>query len=484
MRKLFQNKVIIFILTRYFSYVLQFVNSLLIAYFLGPFYLGIWGFLNLALQYLAFGNFGLDLSLNVLLTTGDFSDVKKQANITGIAFLATAFTSLLYLLIGAALVIFGSELFPKYHFNEFLLPVIIISCLNYFNVLFLNVCRAYSIFGPISVFQLIIQAVQLPLFILFRDTSLIWGLLIATCAAHVISAMVFLRKVPFRLHFASDIKILKELYRRGFSLLSYALTFYILLLSTRSVVGYFFTVETMGLFTFACNIASAVIVGLSSLEFVLFPKMLNRFSAQELTPSSVNTFLEVRYLYVATTFFIVVCGLICYPVLLVFFKDYANTITSFSFLVLSQVIIASGFGYTTLIVSKGREYYLVKHGLVALAINLVLSLSSIYLFNVPFHYMPVFLIVAFIYYDFRVITMGRILLNMPTGFATVARDLMPFRLGAPLLVVFFSFATEYQLILNLLALVLFIVLNLKNRSLFTKYVLALFRQPNVIDIKQ
>jgi O-antigen/teichoic acid export membrane protein len=484
LRKLFQNKVVVFILSRYFSYVLQFVNSLLIAYFLGPFYLGIWGFLNLALQYLAFGNFGLDLSLNVLLSTGDFADVKRQSRVSGTAFLATGISSALYLLIALAIVCSGSDLFPKYHFNEYLLPVVFISCLNYFNVLLLNVCRAYSIFGPISIFQTTIQLLQLPMFIMFRNTELIWSLLIVSACAHAISLVIFLRKIPFRMNFKVDFSILKELYRRGFSLLSYALTFYILLLSTRTVVGYFYPVETLGLFTFACNIASAVIVGLSSMEFVLFPKMLNRFSIEQLTPGSVNTFREVRYLYMATTFFVVVCGLLCYPVLLLFFSDYADTVISFSYLVLSQVIISSGFGYATLIVSRGREYYLVVHGLIALFINMIFSILGYYLLAVPFHLMPLFLIFAFIYYDFKVIKMGRSLLGMKNGWLTIARDMMPIRLAIPLLILFASFVTEFTLVMHLCALACFFLLNFRSWPLLRKYTIALFREPNVINIKQ
>lgn len=484
MKKIFKNKVLIFILSRYFSYFLQFVNSLVIAYALGPYYLGVWGFISLVLQYLAFGNFGIDIALNVNLSTSDFNDKEKQSEISSNALAATAITCSFFILLTSVFLFIDTGIFEKYMFTQFIFYLTLIACLNFFNILFLNIFRAHSLFTPISIFQTIVQLAQLPMFLFFEDTQLIHSLLIMMLLAHGISIVVFVKNLPFKIKFKVDPLVIKNLYKRGISLLIYALTFYLLLLSTRSMVSYFYPVETMGLFTFACNIASALIVGLSSLEFVLFPKMLNRLSADEITDKAIQTFTEVRYIYMATAFLVVVIGLICYPVLLHYFNAYASTVEVFSYLVLCQVIISSGFGYSTLIISKGKEMFLVLHGLIALAINLSGTLGAYYFFGINYPVMSLLLIFTFIYYDIQVIRKGRELLKMKSSIFIILNDLLPLRSVIPVILILCAIVTgSYQLFYPL-SLVAFIALNFKAYHVIKKYASLLFNEPAVVNIKK
>lgn len=479
---MFKNKVIIFVATRYFSYLLQFLNSLLVAYILGPYFMGIWGFLALMLQYLNFGNFGIDIALNVTLSTGDLNDNQKQSKIVSNAIMATVFTSVFYLLIGLIINITGISFFDKYMFPHYMILVLVISCLNYFNVLLLNIFRTYSLFTPISIFQTIIQLLQLPMLFVFKGSDLILSLLMMMILAHIISLAVFLKKLPVKISVKLDSKIMGNLYKRGLSLLSYALTFYLLLLSTRSMVGYYFPVETMGLFSFSASIASALIVGLSSLEFVLFPKMLNRLSSNEITEKSILVFKEVRYIYTTTAFLAVILGLICYPLLLIYFKDYKNTETVFSYLVICQIIISSGFGYSTLIISKGQEFFLVIHGLIALGINLIISTAAVYFFQVDYSTLAFTLIFSFVYYDFQVIRKGRALLKMENNFTLVTRDLLSLKSLLVILLMISGILTQHYLLFYALSLVAFIILNYKGFQLVKKYAIMLFHKPSVVNI--
>lgn len=56
----------VFLFTRYITYGLQLVNSILLAIVLGPFYLGIWGFITLMIQYFNQFNFGIAHYFNVV----------------------------------------------------------------------------------------------------------------------------------------------------------------------------------------------------------------------------------------------------------------------------------------------------------------------------------------------------------------------------------------------------------------------------------
>ncbi len=482
MKKLFGNKVIGFVATRYFSYVLQFLNSLFVAWSLGPFYMGVWGFISMIMQYMAFGNLGVDISLNVTLSTGDFKDVERQKRFVSNALFATIITSTIYLFVAVGLVLSGVHFFEKYLFTRYLFPLVLISCFNYFNILFLNVFRAHSIFMPISVFQTLVQLVQLPLFLFFKDTDLINAILAAQLLAHVFSFLLFYMQMPFPLKFKTDWGVVKELFTRGVSLLVYNITFYLIMLSSRSLVSFFYPVETMGLFTFAANIASALIVGLSSLDFVLFPKMLNRLGKEELNASTKQSFNDLRYLYTVLAFIVILVGLLCYPILLMFFNAYSSTIVIFTLLAMSQLIISSGFGYATMIISRGKELYLVKHGIISVIINVFLGSVLVYFLHVPYEALAFLLVLAFVYYDIQVVKLGRNLLGLESTIPHVLKEMFPLSTLIPLLVMLVGLLMGNQLLFNLIALVIFILLNRKGYYLFKKYLDILFNRPSAVNI--
>lgn len=482
MFKILKNKIIVFIISRYLSYFIQFLNSLIIAYFLGPYYLGIWGFLSLILQYLCFGNFGIDNALNVTLSTGDILDSKKQSEIVSNALITTLLTSLTLICIGSFLYVNEVHFFEKYLFSKYMFIIIIISCLNYFNVLFINIFRTYSIFNPISIFQLIVQVLQLPICFLLSNDETISGLLFMILSAHIISFVIFMKNLPLKLSMKIDFNIIGNLYKRGVSLLFYNVTFYLLMLSTRSVVGYFYSVETMGLFTFSSNIATALIVGLSSLEFIFFPKMLNRLSSDTTTDKSMTTFYEIRYIFMTCVILVVILGLIGYPLLLVYFKKFDDTINVFSFLVICQIILSSGFGFSAVIIARGKELFLVLHGLIALFLNLSFSLIGNLLFKLDYSYMALFLIISFIYYEAMVIMKGRELLHIKVSFYSVIGDVFPRKSIAPLVFIIVSVITHQFIIFYTLALISFFIFNFRSFNLIKKYVLTLLHQPSVINI--
>ena len=483
MLKVLKNKIFVFIFTRYLSYFIQFLNSLIIAYFLGPYYLGVWGFISVILQYLSYGNLGLDNALNVTLSTGNILESKKQSQILSNALIATVLTGLILISIGFFIYAIDVHFFEKYLFSRYMFFIIVISCLNYLNVLFINLFRTYSLYTPIVVFQLSIQLLQLPICFLLKSDMIISGLLSMTAVAHVISFFVFIKKMPIKVFLKVDFNVLKTLYKRGVSLLFYNVTFNLLMLSTRSVIGYFYPVETMGFFTFASNIATALIVGLSSLEFILFPKMLNRLSADTPTDKSIKTFHEVRYIYMATVYLIIILGLICYPILLFYFKKFSDTINVFSYLVICQIVLASGFGYSTLIIARGKELFLVLHGLIALLLNLTLSIVGYSLYGFDYSFMALFLVISFVYYDAQVIRKGRELLNLKGDFYSIIADLFPAKSIVSLAFLVVSIVTKQYLLFYIFSFLSFFVFNFRGFTLIKKYILTLLNQPSIINIK-
>ena len=73
-----KNKVVLFLFSRYATYFIHFINSLFIAVYLGPYYLGIWGFISLIIQYVNQINFGIAHSVTAIISVHKKKDIMRR----------------------------------------------------------------------------------------------------------------------------------------------------------------------------------------------------------------------------------------------------------------------------------------------------------------------------------------------------------------------------------------------------------------------
>ncbi len=85
-----KNKIFVYMATRYIIYFIQFLTTLLIAAKLGPYYMGIWGFILLLINYFSQLHFGIANSLNVFL-------VHHKDNYTRDSYIVNSLILILYL---------------------------------------------------------------------------------------------------------------------------------------------------------------------------------------------------------------------------------------------------------------------------------------------------------------------------------------------------------------------------------------------------
>ena len=138
-----KNPAILYMLSRYGTYAIQFVNSIFIAVYMGPYYLGIWGFINLIISYLAQINLGIPHAINVMVSVKKTDHTYSQRVIgNGVSMIIGL--SLLIVLFFALLILFGVNLGEKYQFSQYVIPVTILAILTHFNSLFANIFRIYG----------------------------------------------------------------------------------------------------------------------------------------------------------------------------------------------------------------------------------------------------------------------------------------------------------------------------------------------------
>ena len=139
MKRLLKNNIIKFIFTKYLTFALQMLNSILIAKKLSINLFGIYGFAILILQYFSYSNLGLNYSYSVIS-----SSIKKDANYNKNDLISTSLN--LQIIISLVLLIvflIGSKLnlFNKYNFNDYFFILIIITILQQINILLVNIFR-------------------------------------------------------------------------------------------------------------------------------------------------------------------------------------------------------------------------------------------------------------------------------------------------------------------------------------------------------
>ena len=145
------------------------INALLIANYLGVFYFGIYGFASLLLQYLSYTNFGINYSLNVILSTEKEIDTRKVSEYLSVSIFVT--TAISVVLIGLAVfcdLIGIVALFNKYILSDYYYIIIIIAILQYYNIVFITLFRIYGKLSEINFSYLILPIGQLLCIVLFK----------------------------------------------------------------------------------------------------------------------------------------------------------------------------------------------------------------------------------------------------------------------------------------------------------------------------
>ena len=138
-----KNKVVLFVISRYGTYFIHFINSLFIAVYLGPYYLGIWGFVSLMTKNLYHLNLGISHAVTAIISVHKSKEFYVQKVI------GTALTLLMALSFLVALFFLANEVFSfnfgaKYNFSVYAPVVLLIGVLSYFNSLFTSIFRVYG----------------------------------------------------------------------------------------------------------------------------------------------------------------------------------------------------------------------------------------------------------------------------------------------------------------------------------------------------
>lgn len=392
---LLSNPIFLFTITRYASYGIQFLRGLLIAKFLGPYYFGIWGFLTLSLQYLSYTNFGIQYAVTVEMSTD--SDTHHDNQIPSVAFSVTVIFAILLSLLGYGFQIISINLFEKYNFNQYVFSIFLITGLTHLQLVLTNIYRIYRRLSRIALIELISAITLLLVAIIFEGEYLIDALLVAMVVSGLFSIFIYLFRPPIKISFTSNLRILKSLFVIGMPLLIYNVSFYLIMVSARTILSIFYSVETMGYYSFANAITTATLLGLSSIVWVMFPEILSRTHEGIDNRIAKETVDKVNNLYGTSVFLVVFAMIFILPVIFLFLPQYKPALNTVTILLLSQAILSLSFGYNSVAIARKRQGQVAWISIITVVLVTVLSLSFSYL-NFNFEWIAVSVLIGTLMY--------------------------------------------------------------------------------------
>jgi len=479
-KKSVSNPAIIYMLSRYGTYIIQFVNSMFIAVYLGPYYLGIWGFINLIIGYIGQINFGISQSVNVLVSVNkqDEAYSKKIIN-NGMSLMLIL--SLLIAVFFGFIYFYRIEMGEKYEFTQFILPVILLTMISHITSYLSGFFRIYGHILSIAVYQSIYPILVLLVIPFFRGIELVWAMLIVNIFSFLLALVYFILKSPVKLGIQFEWDTVKFIQKKGWHLFVYGASFYLIILTTNAFISGNYEVEEFGYYTFSYSLANVVLLLLNSISFLVFPKMLNRFASS--TNVEVQQLLSsVRAAFISLSHLLIHSVILLYPVFIYFFSQYESTVEVFRLTALTVVLYTNSFGYQGYLMAKGEEKKIALVAFSALIMNIVLCYIMINFFNVPFSMVILATMLTYFFYVHVSAKLGRKKLELKDDFINTLKDVFPIRMMLPFAVSIILIFLEANNWLFVIPIILFAGLNFKDLRTVKDIVIRLIKNPNFVNI--
>lgn len=478
--KLLTNKIFHYIGSRYLTYFIQFINSLFIAVHLGPYYLGIWGFITLVIQYLNQINLGIANSVNAIIAIHKNKEwyVKK---VIGTSLTMMAGLSLIIILFFIVYNLFNLNIGSKYNFSTYAPVIAVIGILAYFNTLFSNIFRVYGRVMEIAINQSAFPVLMLITVLIFRGKNLLLALVVANLFAFLLSFFLYIYRTPVQLKPLFINRLIKSIQIKGWHLFIYSTSFYFIFISTRSFVSAFYQVSEFGYFTFAYALANSIQLFLQSFSFLVFPKIINHFSKAK-NESAVELLTFIKNTYTFASHLLIHIAIIAFPIFLLLFPQYEQTEITFKLIVLSIVLYANSFGYSSLLIAKNKEKKLGHISFIALTTNILFIFLLINVFHVTFEFVALATLFANFSFAFGVAFIGRKELMLKNSLSLIILDIFPIGLLIPysttLIFVLSNLSNSYCFI----PLLLFVGFNKKYIIESFKLIKKIVNNQNLINI--
>lgn len=477
-RKILKNKIFWYLGTRYATFIIQFINSIYIAVKLGAYYFGIWSFILLLVNIIQNFNLGIGNAINILLVQNKNDQLKCNQYIVN-AFVLMGLVSLIPIIVICCDLLFGIPYFAKYHLGSLIYPVAIIVILYYFNVLFINIYRVKNRLFEIAVSQSLFPILTFGLMFFAGEKSLLYLLSFGYVMAGIISLFLFMRGRAVRWNAKINSTLAKEIVRKGSMLFIYNASFYFIVLSTKTIVSYFYEINDFGYFSFAFSLAFAAMLLVESFVFLVFPKMIDMLKGNDniLILSKLKFF---RDNYITTVHGVLYFSIAAYTILLLIIPQYSPSYKSLVMIILTLVIYSNCFGFNSYMLAQNYEKVISLFSVLTLGINIGLVLFLVLILKISFDLCIIGTMISYLLYSVCIVIFSM----RKLGASSWKNILISFFPPSLLIPFVFSLAlaltrSEYAWI----SLLIFLPFNARKIISIIKILLHLCVNPSAIDVK-
>ena len=415
--------------TRYLVYFITFLSSMIIAAKMGPYYLGVWGIITLLIRYFHIIDLGIGNSITVLLVQNkDNQEVKDDYEMASLTILGIM--SLVVLMIGGYYCIFGFPVFNKYQLGGIFYFVCIIAILQYFNDYFSKIYRVKGKIFEFTFYQTVIQVLTFIAVFFTGEKNLVYLLVGVYLFSHLISLFLYVRGKGISFKGRLSWFKVRGILGKGIYLFVYNFCFYMIIISTKTIIGACYTVEEFGYFTFAYTLAHAAILLLTAFSSLIAPKLLDRFNSQDgrIIDSTIRmirinyVYLSHGLMYVAMTFF---------PILIYFIPKYASTLEVINLTSLATILYANSFGYMSFLMVRNREKIIALNSFFCMVVNVCVSLFMVKVLHVDYSYVILATLLSYFLYAWLSVYFGKKELLSDVSFEAVLKEVFPIGILLP-----------------------------------------------------
>lgn len=477
--KLLRNNIVWYVSTRYVTYVLTFIVNMYVALFLGPEIYGVWSFFLLVFWYFNIADFGIPQSVQVLLVQNK-SEKSRSADIEKTGLSLMFIISILCIVVAIIYFLFGNiEVTQVQNFEWMFYTICICAFINFFNSLYEKIYRCKN-----RLFEIAYKQSSVVLFmaiaVLTSQKELLGALVVSYLIWCITSLAFFLFRGGSNFSGTFSKTIAYTILNKGIFLFFSSSGFILIMMSTKTMINAYYSLEEFGLFSFAYYIGHAVYNCLLAFSTVTITKLIDRYHSPD-NNVVLSTIAVVRDNYVSLFHGVIYFAMIFFPFVLSVVPQYSESLVCMNLCALMMLCYVNSFGYSTYLVAINKERILSFIAISSFILNILLGLFLVKVLYVPYELAIICTMCAYFYYTIMCTFWGRKELHLPISFGTVIIDSFPIRLLIPFIVAIIVSFSKSQLLVAI-PFILFVLLNIKTIKSIVNTIRILLNNSKVVDI--
>ena len=343
---------------------------------MGVYIFGIWSSLTLLQQYLSYSGLGLNFAANIELSIKNDNYFQYKNQIISTAISITTVVSIIICITLIIIDLFFHNSFFSFEGQEYIIPIAVLSGLTNIQQLMINIYRSYGHLKKIIWSESLLAIMSLGVLFFIGQKNLIAGSIGSMILAQAISLGIFLFRTPFTVRFNIAWIPSKKLLLIGIPLLIYNVSYAMITMLARTIVGVKYSTIDMGLYSFASAISGIAMVAVESIAWLLFPQILSKLS-QPSNPELTNSLIEeIKNLYTTSVFFTVLFVILFLPLLLYIIPAYSEAKNVLVILLISQIAISYSYAYNCFAMAMKRQILIAFSSIFSVIVIGGLSLSA------------------------------------------------------------------------------------------------------------